>query len=234
MQKTHSRDFTINGLTPARLEPFGNSGWIAAVDPEFRDWLACNGRWRRYGEGEVIHAAGDAPEGLFGLGRGAFETALPVGGDEPVTVFRSGPGVWIGEACVLGEDTWQATICAALDSAVFHVPVAALRRHLSDVPAHWAALLRLSQINAAFAVALLGETLGLRPRARVARTLLRLADDAGRVKARQEELARLIGMTRSSLQRALRGMTETGVLSRGYGTIAIADRAGLARIAQGS
>jgi CRP-like cAMP-binding protein len=226
MQMTHSDVFALKGLGP-----LDRSGWIETVAPAFRDWLACNGRWRRYDEGAIIHVAGDAPGGLFGLGRGAFETALPLGGEEPVTVFRSGPGVWFGETCVLDAGARQTTVSAARDSEVYHVPGAVLRRHLRREPDHWAALLGLSQINAAFAVALLGEALALRPRARVARMVLRLADDGGLVHARQDDLARLIGMTRSSLQRAMRSLTENGALQVGYGRMTIADRAALTRIA---
>ena len=53
------------------------------------------------------------------------------------------------------------------------------------------------------ALTLLAESLSLTPRARLARLLLRLADAEGRVRGNQDEFARLLGMTRSSVRRAL-------------------------------
>jgi hypothetical protein len=47
---------------------------------------------------------------------------------------------------------------------------------------------------------------------------------------RQEEMARLIGMTRSSLQRALKGLAESGAISSGYGCIVVQDRGWLERV----
>jgi CRP/FNR family transcriptional regulator, cyclic AMP receptor protein len=62
---------------------------------------------------------------------------------------------------------------------------------------------------------LLAEALALSPRARLARTLLRLSED-GAVHASQQDLARLIGMTRSTLQRSLGELVEAGAIETRY------------------
>jgi CRP-like cAMP-binding protein len=83
-------------------------------------------------------------------------------------------------------------------------------------------------------VTLLAEVLALTPRARLARIVLRLEDEDSRVEVRQDDLARLLGMTRSSLQRALASLVETGAIAPGYGRLDILDRDRLAEIARES
>ena len=102
-----------------------------------------------------------------------------------------------------------------------------LARLVAERPEAWASFYALSHINATTAVTLLAEALSLSPRARLARMLLRLADADGRVVVRQEDLAHLIGMTRSSLQRALHALAEAGAIEAGYGYLAVRDRAAL-------
>jgi CRP-like cAMP-binding protein len=101
---------------------------------------------------------------------------------------------------------------------------------VADQPAAWEAFYRLSHINAMTAVTLLAEVLALTPRARLARIVLRLADEDGRVEVRQDDLARLLGMTRSSLQRALTSLVEADTIAPGYGRLDILDRDRLAEI----
>ena len=61
--------------------------------------------------------------------------------------------------------------------------------------------------------------------------LLRLADPGGEVHATQFDLARLLGVTRSSLQRALGHLHDDGSVRTGYRVIIVHDRAKLERYA---
>jgi hypothetical protein len=80
------------------------------------------------------------------------------------------------------------------------------------------------------AVTLLAEALALSPRARVARILLRLAGSDGAVPGSQEDLGRLLGMTRSSVRRALTSLIDLGAVESGYGRLSVRDRAALERL----
>jgi len=209
------------------LWPLDERGWLATQPPAFRDWVVEDGRWRHYRAGQVIYFAGDEPDGLYGLGDGAFELTLPLVGDEPVTLHRAEPGFWAGESALHARVPRLVSLAAATDARVLFVPAARIRALLAARPDYWRCFYELSHINVTIAVTLLAEALALTPRARLARQLLRLADDDGRALVRQDDLARLIGMTRSSLQRALRGLTETGAVAPGYGCIVVRDRAAL-------
>jgi CRP-like cAMP-binding protein len=209
------------------LHPLDARGWLATQPPAFRNWIADNGRWHHYAARQVLYCADDEPDALYGLGEGALELTFPLVGDEPVAIHRAEPGFWIGESALLARSSRVISLAAATEARVFWVPAGRIRALVVERPETWRSFYELSHINASLAVTLLAEALALTPRARLARMLLRLADNDGRVVARQDELARLIGMTRSSLQRALHGLAETGAVASGYGCLVVRDRAAL-------
>ena len=65
--------------------------------------------------------------------------------------------------------------------------------------------------------------------ARVARRLLRLADPSGVVSVTQDDLAKLIGVARVTLQRAFEELAKAGAVQTGYRSVTITDRAVLER-----
>lgn len=212
------------------LAPLTDRGWLAEQPPEFQAWMARNGRWVSYAPRQVLYDAGDDPDALYGLGEGALEVTLPLVADEPVTVHRAEPGSWIGESAILARTTRLLSVAAATPARVFRVPGPRILALVAERPEAWAHFYALSHINAGRAVSLLAEALALTPRARLARMLLRLADAEGRVVVRQDELALLIGMTRSSLQRGVAGMIGSGAVEPGYGCLMVRDREALEAI----
>lgn len=212
------------------IAPLDRIGWLAGQDPEFRDWIAENGRWRSYVAGQPIYDAGEAPDALYGLGAGALDITFPLIADEPVVLHRAEAGFWIGESAVLAEGKRLLSLAAAREARLLRVPGPRIRALVAERPETLRAFYALSHANTLLALTLLAEALALSPRARLARILLRLADSDGRVLARQEEMARLLGMTRSSLQRALASLTEAGAVGSGYGSLQLRDRAWLEAI----
>lgn len=209
------------------LHPLDDRGWLSGQPPEFRAWMADRGRWQTFVAREVIYDVGDEPDGLYGLGEGALEVTLPLVGEEAVTLHRAEPGFWLGESALMASTARGVSLTAATDARVFRVPGAAIRALMAERPGAWRPFYELSHMNAMLALTLLAEALSLSPQARLSRVLLRLADADGRAVARQDELARLIGMTRSSLQRAMKVLSDRGAITGGYGCVVIRDRAAL-------
>lgn len=216
--------------TAAILDPLHRIGWLAGQPEVFRLWVAEAGRWRHFAAGEIIYLPGDEPDGMYGLAAGALEVSFALAAEEAVTIHRAEPGFWIGEAALMAGARRLVGLAAALDSRVFHIPLAALRDQLQREPAFWRPLYEQSFGNLAVALTLLAESLSLTPRARIARLLLRLADGEGRVRGNHEDFGRLIGMTRSSVRRALASLAETGAVRTGYAALEIVDADALAAI----
>ena len=201
----------------------------AAGDPGAagRAWLARDASRRRSRRGSPPTAVAELRRGADPLcggrragralraRRGGARDHLAAGGDEPVTIHRAEPGFWIGESALLARTT-RLVVAGGGDR----------RRGCSACPR------RAVRALVARAAGVLGGVLRAQPpqrdavghrarrgagadaRARASRGCCCGWPDAdGRVVARQDELARLIGMTRSSLQRAMQGLTESGAVT---------------------
>jgi CRP-like cAMP-binding protein len=220
--------FIENGAK--RLGVLARTGWLSRQPADFQTLVARLGRWRDFKAGEIVYMAGDDAEWIVGLAQGMFEITFPLVGDEPVVIHRAEPGFWTGEMSVVPGQTRIISVAAATDVRVFVLPGASVRRMLAEEPRFWAPFYDLSMQSSRIAVTLLAEALSLSPRARVARILLRLAGADGAVPGSQEDLGRLLGMTRSSVRRALASLIEIGAVESGYGRLSVRDRAALERL----
>lgn len=208
----------------SRLGVLARTGWLSRQPTEFQALIARLGRWRSFKAGEILYLAGDEATSMVGLADGILEITFPLVVDEPVVIHRAEPGFWTGEASLLAGQTRYISIVAATDIRVFVVAATGIRRALEVEPRHWPSVYDLSLTSSVTAITLLAEVLSLSPRARVARILLRLARPDGSVPGSQEDLARLLGMTRSSVRRALSSLIDLGAVEGGYGVLAIHDR----------
>lgn len=206
------------------LAPLDRRGWLATQPAALRAWVAEAGRWRAMEPGQLLYEAGDRGGGLYGLGAGSLDITFPLVGDEPVSIHRAEPGFWIGDLALLADTERLVSVHAGRGARVFTVPGAAVRAHLRDHPAHWPCFYAITHRNMALALGLLGEALALSPSARVARRLLQLADAGGVITATQEELAGLIGATRTTVRRALKRLVAEGAIETGYRSLTIVRR----------
>jgi CRP/FNR family cyclic AMP-dependent transcriptional regulator len=211
------------------LAPLEGVGWLAQQSPAFRDWVAAAGRWRRYQKGQVLYDAGDSSDGLYGLAAGALDITFPLVAEEPVTLHRAEVGFWIGDSALLARELRAVSVHAAAPSRVLFIAGNAVRAMLEERPEHWRAFYLLSHLNTVTAINLLAEVLALTVTARVARRLLRLAGPDGVVSANQTDLAKLVGVARATLQRALQELSKAGGIETGYRSVRITDRAALER-----
>lgn len=206
------------------LAPLDRIGWLAAQPEALREWMRRSGRWRHFDKGQPLYQVGEEPEAMYGLGSGALEVLIPVSDDDQVTIHRAEPGFWVGDSGLLAGSQRVLTVVAVAPCRVFCIPASTVRRLLADRPEFWRCFYELAHRNGTLAVATLADVLALSPEARLARMLLRLADEKGEVQATQSDLARLLGVTRSSLQRALGHLQHDGSIRTGYGIVVVADR----------
>ncbi|WP_246176493.1 Crp/Fnr family transcriptional regulator [Rhodovulum strictum] len=201
---------------------------------DFQARMAMAGRWTTLQRGGLLYSVGDQPNAVFGLGEGLLDVSIPIGRDEEVTIYRARPGFWVGDSALLAGTTRSITISAAAESRVFRIPISAVRRALAEHPEDWNCFFRLTHANASLAVSILAEVLSLPPRARFARMLIRLAGPDGTVRATQEDLGRMAGMSRAAFRRTFTALIELGALRTEYGCVQIVDRAALERASEES
>ena len=90
------------GDLDAAIEMLCVHGWFAERPPDLRAALAEMARLRDYAAGEALYHYGDAPNGIFGLVRGALDITIPRADGMDITVHRTEPGFWIGDLALCG------------------------------------------------------------------------------------------------------------------------------------
>lgn len=217
---------------PDVLQSLPSTGWLAEQPIAFQRRMAMAGRWKTVPRGALLYAQGDVPDAVFGLGAGQIDLVMPISETEHVKVYRAGPGLWIGESALLAETIRMITLSAATECRVFRIPAVAVRRHLAEHPEDWPCFFRLSHMNLQLSLRVHAEYVALPPQARFARMLLRMAGTDGAVRATQEELGQLTGMSRAAFRRAFAELIGSGALRTEYGAVRIIDSGALERAAR--
>lgn len=211
------------------LGNLGGIGWLAEQPEAFQLRMARLGRWVNVSRGSVVYAAGDDADAIFGLGEGALDVAIPVTPDQEVIIHRAAPGFWVGDAALLAATPRTISVYAASESRLFKLPAASVHRSLKEHPEDWFCFYRLSHRNVTLSLQALAEVISLPPRTRFARALLRLTASGDTVRLTQEELGRMVGMSRAGFRRSFAALIEQGIVDVEYGGIRIRDRAALER-----
>ncbi len=207
------------------LAPLDRVGWLANQPEDFRRWVAAVAEWRNFNIGQPIYLAGDQSDGIYGLAYGAHELTFPLIGDEPTSVYRAEVGFWIGDSAELSDEPRMISLFAASDCRMLHIPSKAIGSRLASRPADWQYYYRLSHINVKTAVTLLAESLALSVRARVCRRLLKPTESDAEARITHEQLAKFLGLTRTTVSEELRRLSAKGAIDTGYGRIRVLDRA---------
>ena len=206
------------------LGPLDEVGWLSQQPAEFKRWAATAGNWQDHVAGQPVYFAGDPSKGLYGLATGAVELTFPLIAEEPISIYRAEPGFWIGESAGLSNEPHLVTLSASSDCRLFHIPHAAIMADLERNPHHWQSYYGLSHSNVKTAVTLLAESLALSVRARICRRLLKLTEFSAEVQLTQEQLAKFLGIARTTVSEELAKLSASGAVSTGYGRIEVLDR----------
>lgn len=166
---------------------------------------------------------------MYGLAEGALEITFPLVADEPVIIHRAEPGFWIGDAAQFSRRSRMIGIAAASAVRVLRVTGADLERLLAETPRFWPCFYDLSSRNVETALTLLSESLALTVKARVCRRLLALAERNAEVSITQDDLAKLVGVTRATVRRAIAELAAEGGVETGYRSLRLSDLAVLRR-----
>ncbi len=212
----------------AKLDPLDKVGWLSEQQDDFRLWAEQVGRWRTFEKGQFIYHFGDPSDGVYGLASGDLQITFPLVAEDPVIIHRAEIGFWIGDAAELADEPRFVTIMAASPTRLLHLPSSSIRVLLANRPDHWRAFYRLSTKNNRLAVSLLAEALSLTVRARVCRRLLALSNPRGDAAITQEELAKLLGITRPTLRRCLVDLEGQGAIKTRYRRVRVIDPDALA------
>ncbi len=208
--------------------------WFGRLPVERRDALLSEARSRPVAAGGLIYATGDPPNGLWAVLSGQVRLkGYPAAGHEFLALILR-PGTWFGEVSTLDDGPRPHDATAFGPARVLHVPMAAFHRLSERWPGLYLDLGRLVCRHQRVALDFIAQSVSLPLPARLARLLMgRAGEGDGPLHLRQEEVAVMLGVSRQTLNRHLRGLAQRGVLKLGYGRIDVIDPGALRALATG-
>lgn len=228
-------------MAPGTLrEVLSLTPWFRGLPPDLAEGLLRLGRVRRWTD-ERVYAAGDAPNGLFALISGEVRVSQTTAGGRAALLMIASPGVWFGEAAMIDGKprTSEAAVVGA--TTLLQVSPPAFHQLTAHSGPNMAAFASLVCDQYRRAMDYIVETAGLSAPVRLAQRLAELVRTHGRpgvsgvmidLKLSQESLAEMVGVSRQTLNRLLKGLETDGVVALGYRALTVKDSAALEALAR--
>jgi len=184
----------------------------------------------------MIQQRGDSPAGFWLIEEGSVAVGQFLRNGDFRGVALLGPGDSWGELAMFAERPRVVDAVARSDCRLRHIGAANFERELQANPLAMRALLSALSLQLQ---EVLDVVAGIRrgsAQARVAGMLLTLndkSDTPGLVTISQQELGELLGLTRATVNTALRFYQDQGSIQRQYGAIAVLDAEALWHAATG-
>jgi CRP/FNR family cyclic AMP-dependent transcriptional regulator len=220
--------------TPLSLLPaLQTQLWFASCDPEFQNALVTRSRLWHIKAGDYLFNQGDEKDSLCCVVAGALKLGSTdqTDGTLRLTLYVE-PYSWFGEVSAIDGLPRSQDAVADVDSTVMVVTGHALMDWLDAHPRNWRDLARLACGKLRLVLTALEDAATLSTDQRLARRLLMSATNFGqstqptikkRVRLPQDYLARMLGVSRQTINKLLRAMEREGVLALHYGEIEIVD-----------
>ncbi|MFM0741235.1 Crp/Fnr family transcriptional regulator [Paraburkholderia xenovorans] len=206
------------------------SAWFRSAPAAMQAQLIEAGRVERLAAGQRLFTRGDSDDGLYCVLDGLVRISAASSDGKEALLAVIDPVNWFGEIALFDNRPRTHDAYAERDSALFHVPRAALAALLERTPAYWHVfgLLLTQKLRLAFEVI---EEAALLPAApRVARRLLLMAGGFGEpgalrrvLKVPQEDLAMMLALSRQTINQVLKQFETHGAVKLRYAEIEIAD-----------
>lgn len=220
------------------------SPWFAQLPAALRQALLEDGVWRKLGAGETLFARGDAFDGLYCVAKGTMQVDAAGESGKAALLGLLEAGAWFGEICLFDGLPRTHDARAVHAALLWHIPRASLERRLAQHPAWWREFGLLLAAKTRMVFDYVEEMQLLPPAARIARRLAAIARGYGNpphtadatpappaaiqtVKIPQEQLAQMLGLSRQTVNQALRELESRGLLRLRYGSVELLDLAAL-------
>ena len=231
-------------LTIDEREAINHGRWFSSLSPSLRhDIFRCS-YVKRYRDGDLISARGDAPEEWIACAKGAVRVSSTSISGKQITLTYVEPGIWFGDVAIFDGDRRTHDAYAHGETSTLCVARADFRKILATHVEFYEAMLRLHARRIRQLYGLVEDLNTLPLRARLAKQLLHLArsygvpslNDTNEVRIglqlAQEELAQLLGASRQRVNQELKSMEREEAIRVEPGGLVVRNRAVLLRISE--
>lgn len=228
----------MDGDKKNEIHRFLSAGeWFGGLAPALQELILARSIVRKYAKGQVISVEESPPDCLFGVLEGTVYAVRDVGGGEESLIHVGEPGFWYGALPLLTDTPTVTTLLAHTPVRALVLSKAQFDRILAEDPRHYAGFAKLALDRYRLLVTVFAEVRELAPEARLRGRLaslakLRMQDrrHAGAVSlaVSQADLARMVGVSRQTLNALLGRLSKTGLIEVGFRRIRVLDAARLA------
>ena len=231
------RDAGLNTDEQQQIHQFLSAGaWYGDLPAALQALILAGSFVRKYAKGQVVSLEGSAPKGLFAVLDGMVHCVREVGDGEEALIHVCEPGFWFAEYPTLTGELTLAAFLAHTPARVLLLPKIQFDRIVADEPRYYAAFARLALDRYADLVRMLTEVHELSPEARVRRRLALMArmrlkerrqSGAISLAVSQADLARMVAVSRQTLNALLGKIAQAGLIEVGFRRIRVLDAARL-------
>lgn len=209
--------------TALSVNPF-----FSALGPDAIAQIAALCTSRHLSDGETLFVKGDPGDALYGVRRGQVAITTTTSTGRQLTLNILGAGDVFGEIALLDGHPRSADAVASGPVELFVIRRQDFQDLLRRQPEITTRIIELLCERLRFSSERLEEVSLLSFRSRLARRLLKLADDFGEdVAITQEDLSVLVGAGRETVNRQLQKWQRSGIVHLGRGHVRIVDPARL-------
>ncbi|MGA0603324.1 Crp/Fnr family transcriptional regulator [Caulobacter sp. KR2-114] len=212
-------------MLSADLAVLETDRWFAAIAPERRMRLVRNARVRTLTGGGRVYAVGDPPDGLYAVLEGDVRLVNHSAAGQETLALIVAPGAWFGGLSTADGGPRTHDAVAAARARVLHVPQRDFDQAArEDLLLHRDLSLLISAYHRAATTALtqnLTEPLAVRLARGLAAAARGRGDDL--IRLRQDELAAMHGVSRQTINRALKRLEAAGLVAVRYGRVEVLD-----------
>lgn len=227
----------MSHLTEAEQNGLRAHRWFAQCGPALQLHLIAAGQRLRLADGQTLFERGALADGLCCVLSGALRVgALARDGSASLLAYLE-PGHWFGEISLLDGRPRSHDAVADGPTEVWLLAQAPLQDWLDRHPQHWRALAQLACAKLRLSFEVLEDIAQLPLEARLAKRLVLVARGYDSVAAAaprrrllrlpQEQLALMLGVSRQTVNKALKRLESAGLLALRYGVIELRDEAAL-------
>lgn len=210
--------------------------WFRGLDPDVQDLILDRSKNQVFRKGQVISREGDPPLGLSAVLEGRLWILQHVGTDTENLLHVAEPGFWTGEFAVLTRRPAVVTIVAHTPARTLLLPFAAFEEIATLHPHFYRAAAQLALGRFGLMMRHIAEAHRSTAEGRLR---LVLADRAEmwtwdhpnetpvHLTLSQEELARLAGLSRQTLNGLLQELRSKGLIELSFRSICVLDLEGL-------
>jgi CRP/FNR family transcriptional regulator, cyclic AMP receptor protein len=211
--------------------------WYGGLPAPLQALILSRSVVRKYAKGQVISLEASVPKGLYAVLEGMVHAVREVGSGDEALIHVCEPGYWFAEYAVLTGKPTVATFVAHAPVRALLLSKVQLDRIVAEEPRYYEAFARLALDRYAILVRLFAEVRDLAPEARLRGRLAVMAQmrmqershsGAVSLAVSQADLARIVGVSRQTLNALLGKLSQAGLIEVGFRSIRVLDAGRLA------